>query len=292
MSNPTISPSIPLSAQSTTSAPPKFTTATANPQPQPLLYAHPETLRCATHPHASKKRKKDSKPPLPPPGCVACTYKLLKPDVSLDTAFTAIFPNVRPEMCPRCSNPTTTKNTPPSPMDKALGDSVLTVGDGDLTFSFALRQSLSASTKIHASSYETLATLLKVYGSTIPSVISTVGDSNVSYSVDATKLRETLTKASPKTEGEMYSSIIWNFPCTAEASGQDGQNTEMEQNKELLRGFVKCASAMLKDKGVVVLTHKTKPPYNHWKIVDVVEGVEVRRSEERSFELGMWYMYK
>ena len=204
----------------------------------------------------------------------------MKPDVCRDVAFTSKWPNVRPEMCPRSNSNTTTannnnnNNNNNNPLERIFGPSILSVGDGDLTFSYALRRMFDTSTsKIHATSYETNETLLKVYGSKINEVVDEIGRENVSFSVDATNLRPTLTKAAPATHDESFSSIVWNFPCTAEEAGQDGQNTEMERNKDLLREFTKCAASMLRGGGNVVITHKTKPPYNQWNIVHVIEGV-------------------
>jgi 25S rRNA (uracil2634-N3)-methyltransferase len=63
-----------------------------------------------------------------------------------------------------------------------------------------------------------------------------------------------------------FDRICWNFPCTAIANGQDGQNDDMDRNKDLVRKFMNGAIQMLKCQGEIHMCHKTKPPYNQWKL--------------------------
>jgi len=86
----------------------------------------------------------------------------------------------------------------------------------------------------------------------------------VRFDVDATELGA----AFP--DGDCFDRIVWNFPCVARGigSGKDGQNEEMEQNKTLVRAFCASAASHLAAGGEVHMTHKTKPPYNHWSIAE------------------------
>jgi Domain of unknown function (DUF2431) len=57
--------------------------------------------------------------------------------------------------------------------------------------------------------------------------------------------------------------------------GYDGQNCDMENNKSLIRQFVKGIVAeewIEPRRGEIHITHKTKPPFNQWSIVDLVAG--------------------
>jgi hypothetical protein len=158
---------------------------------------------------------------------------------------------------------------------------ILCIGDGDFTFSLAVARVLLGSGSTHknnnlkstivATSYETLSTLEKIYGK--DRLWVTLHELNklgvkVFYEVDATKLHETL----PLYYKEGYfHRIIWNFPCTAVENGQDGQNDEMEKNKELIRQFVASASYLLHTScGEIHMSHKTKPPFDQWKIEEEV----------------------
>jgi hypothetical protein len=283
----------------------------------------------------SKKQKKKAAQATPKPGCVACCYKLLTPDITLDKSFTSARPNVRPEDCPRSSSSTI------SEVPDVYNGVVVCVGDGDLSYGASLATALQnygptkeeeaaaaavvvdeesdddekvevksfhghkskntnkrnrdaassdksssstvpagSMTSVYSTSLETRATLDRVYGAeTIGASVSALGgESGVGYEVDVTRLGESLAKALPGVD--KVDTFVWNFPCTAESNGQDGQNSEMEQNKELLRKFAGNAAAL--GATTVVITHKTKPPYNQWSIVDLLEEVELADG------LGKW----
>ena len=205
--------------------------------------------------------------------CVPCAYKIGCFDVALDREFTNFVPNQRPEQCPRA---TASADTPAEgTLGYRTGMSVLTVGDGDLSFSLALARllrdgfNLSGGGRLICTSYESRETLERVY----PNFFETLSEllrlgARVEYEVDATRLTETLKKFDGK-ESLRFHRIIWNFPCTAISQGQDGQNAAMEDNKNLVLRFVQGARHMLHDKGEIHMSHKTKPPFNQWKLEEV-----------------------
>jgi 25S rRNA (uracil2634-N3)-methyltransferase len=221
------------------------------------LYAAPETIACA--------RK-----------CVPCAYKIGLFDVALDTDFCKQVPNQRPEQCPRLVAMDKPRHNTEGPSTNTMGYrpgmSVLCVGDGDFSFSLAVARILFASTpctsRLIATSYESEETLREVYpnfGET-HSELCRLGVT-IKYRVDATKLAETLSDGSDEADLQ-FDRICWNFPCSAIEKGQDGQNDEMEHNKELVRAFV--ASAAPYTNGEIQICHKTKPPFNQWKLEHVV----------------------
>jgi 25S rRNA (uracil2634-N3)-methyltransferase len=212
------------------------------------LYAPPVTLDCA------QKH-----------GCVPCAYKIGLYDVALDAEFTKKVPNKRPEQCPRSSS----EASPDGTMGYRQGMAALTVGDGDMSFSLALARILKpkdGSSTVIATSYEDKETLLKTYPSFEDNVkeLESLG-AKLFYNVDATRLSETLL---PSTNMK-FDRICWNFPCTAIANGQDGQNDDMDRNKDLVRKFMNGAMQMLNCQGEIHMCHKTKPPYNQWKLEHV-----------------------
>jgi hypothetical protein len=154
--------------------------------------------------------------------------------------------------------------------------SVLTVGDGDFSFSLALARILSkghqsGGKRLIATSYESRATLEGVY----PNLLDTLAElegcgAQVAYQVDATRLTETLpSRVLNENESLRFHRIVWNFPCTAIGHGQDGQNNAMEENKDLVRQFVNNARHLLHSDGEIQMLHKTKPPYNQWTLEKV-----------------------
>lgn len=200
--------------------------------------------------------------------CIPCAYKIGCFDISLDKEFTRCVPNQRPEQCPRAKSPSTAVE---GTLGYHSGMSVLTVGDGDLSFSLAIARILSTgergAERLVATSYESRATLERVYPS-FPDTLAELDEfvAQVAYQVDATQIRETLPTSIAHRQ---FHRIVWNFPCTAVNLGQDGQNDVMEENKELVRRFIRCASQLLHSNGEIHMLHKTKPPYNQWKLESV-----------------------
>lgn len=224
------------------------------------VYASYQTVHCALH-HL----------------CVPCAYKVGCFDVALDSDFCRAIPNQRPENCPRLLERADKRSE--GTLGYRDGMAVLTVGDGDFSFSLALAHLLSSSNetgmvkKVVASSYEKEETLRRVY----PEFDETLAElkslgATVFFEVDATRLAETLPPGVlGKGEENAFHRIVWNFPCTAISNGQDGQNQAMEENKDLVRKFVTNAKGLLSTKGGEIhMCHKTKPPYNQWKLEEVV----------------------
>jgi hypothetical protein len=100
----------------------------------------------------------------------------------------------------------------------------------------------------------------------------------VAYNVDATKIPETYKNINKN----KFHRICWNFPCTNITKGQDGQNKDMEQNKDLVRNFVKSAQSILTNHGdgELYICHKTKPPFNQWNLEEVaLENMEQSKTK-------------
>jgi 25S rRNA (uracil2634-N3)-methyltransferase len=227
------------------------------------LYTSEVTLHCALHRH-----------------CVPCAYKVGSFDVALDTDFCRAIPNQRPEQCPRSKQEQTTEGT----LGFRQNMAILTVGDGDFTFSLAMARLLGG--KVVATSYESKASLIQVY----PGIKQTITELEslgvtICYQVDATRLKETL----PETVKEFqFDRIVWNFPCSAVGKGQDGQNEAMESNKALVQDFVANGRHLLKPQGQFHLNHKTKPPFNQWNIEEV--AVEKCQDDNDNDSPNVYYL--
>jgi 25S rRNA (uracil2634-N3)-methyltransferase len=152
---------------------------------------------------------------------------------------------------------------------------VLTVGDGDFSFSVAVARIVNtkpeSQQRVVATSYESEDTLRKCY----PDFDLMVDElkfrgATIAYQVDATNIQPTLLSKVKEQTLPKFDRIIWNFPCTAVGKGQDGQNDAMEENKDLVRKFVRNARHHLSPTGELHVCHKTKPPFNQWNLEDVV----------------------
>jgi 25S rRNA (uracil2634-N3)-methyltransferase len=167
-------------------------------------------------------------------------------------------PNQRPELCPRAKN------------DQYDGlyeknQKVLTLGDGDFSFSLSLARGVDRFSKkggLVATSHESLSTILATYP-TAPSILAELKNlgASVMHEVDATDLA-----ACESLERHSFDYILWNFPCIRATGGADGQASEIEENKTLVRLFFRNVGDYLADKGEVHMTHKTIEPFSWWNI--------------------------
>jgi 25S rRNA (uracil2634-N3)-methyltransferase len=228
-------------------------------------------------------------------GCVPCCYKVV---LHTPPGWPRLRPNQRPEMCPRAE----LQAAPIVPGERrhcGLYDDrmdILTVGDGDFSFSLALARALYPDAacsdgshaqgfgRLVATSHESEASVLRVY----PNAADTLAELRargvaVYHDVDATDLQTTLPPCAGKDPARFHR-VVWNFPCIGRGleAGHDGQNTEMEANKQLVRDFCCSAAPLLwpahidqrDGGGEVHITHKTKPPYNHWGLVPLAANAQ------------------
>ena len=190
----------------------------------------------------------------------------------------------------------------------AKGDRILTVGDGDLTFSLSLAKRLKK-VKLIATTHETKASLEKAYGkdaikATLDELAVCGEDVLVLHGVDAAKLKESLMDAATavaasnkrdvlerveKCIDEGFDKIVWNFPCvsreedTGEAKdgareGADGRNpADVELNRNLTLTFIANAAVVLRKKkskkkrgaGEVHVTHKVGMHPSSWNVPEL-----------------------
>ncbi|KAJ8598268.1 hypothetical protein CTAYLR_005984 [Chrysophaeum taylorii] len=201
-------------------------------------------------------------------GCVHCAYKVCQKSSPLTT----LPPNWRPELCGRSGS---------EGASLFAGCRVLTVGDGDLSFSVALRR---AGVRVVATTLaESLDDLERRYPKSPVRVffreLEEEEEGNVVFGVDATK---------PPKFADLYDRVVFNFPCVDVPRGKDGQNPEsgvadsvaVERNRDLVRAFARAAvDGFLAPAGEILVSHKTKPPFSWWRVPDVVcegTGLELR----------------
>ena len=207
--------------------------------------------------------------------CVACAHKVCF-GVELPKGAK---PNVRPEMCPRAGAferddsrarakgvmgliPRTLDPLPTKPM-------VLTVGDGDLSFSAAVASWLGGDCVV-ATTFESRESVLASYPDTAPRILDALRRANATilHGVDASDLATTLVPKLHRTT--QFDFIVFNFPCIAvrSAPGLDAQNAERDANMELLERFGEGASALLAphSHARVLVSHKTKAAFGTWDV--------------------------
>jgi 25S rRNA (uracil2634-N3)-methyltransferase len=208
------------------------------------VYAFSETLICATPTNHGS-------------GCIPCQYKLFP------FGHSVLPPNQRPEQCPRARSRPSSNNDDSFRGLYSKNVKVLTLGDGDFSFSAAIAY-LSHPESVF-SSHESYQSLLQVY----PGVESTVDifsnkiPRKILHDIDATQLNKSFPTNMQKHKGD-FDVVVWNFPCVRVASGRDGQAEELAENKTLCSLFFKNIAEWLKPQGEVHVTHKLSEPFSWW----------------------------
>ena len=276
----------------------------SSPNPPPPIFAFKEQLSC-------KSNKK----------CEACVRKVEKmrreccsdgeDDVKKSSSSKIVLK--RPEECERFKRYHHHHHQEEEDKKQSVvglyakGDRILTVGDGDLTFSLSLAKRLKK-VKLIATTHETRASLEKAYGkdaikATLDELAVCGEDVLVLHGVDAAKLEESLMDAAAvaasnkrdvlerveKCIDEGFDKIVWNFPCvsreedTGEAKdgareGADGRNpADVELNRNLTLTFIANAAVMLRKKkskkkrGAVEVhvTHKVGMHPSSWNVPEL-----------------------
>ena len=144
-------------------------------------------------------------------GCVPCCAKVL-----INQGASTSLPNARPETCFRLVR---AANSTKKPRVTSIGlyrqgQSILTVGDGDFSFSLALARALKGA-RVVATSYESHASLAKVYGTACIDTLRELEQLGavVAHGVDAAELGTTLPAGAVPTGG--FDRVVWNFPCAS-----------------------------------------------------------------------------
>jgi hypothetical protein len=157
------------------------------------LYVLLETLTCASH------------------HCISCAHKIVAGEQQPPSSA-AYLPNVRPELCPRASGKVQVQHAN-GVIGLYLPDlSVLTVGDGDLSFSSSLAEVLGGE-QIVATTWESHDDVVSIYQS--PNALKRLAElhASVKHGVDAKRLAEQL----PSSSSCLFDFVVFNFPCIGES---------------------------------------------------------------------------
>jgi len=253
------------------------------------LYAHQFTIDCALQNN-----------------CIPCMYKLFPAGVT-DINNSTLVPNCRPEQCPRDyrnkrfeseqkiaekklerahRHASSSSEGVPSTNPWYNGKRVLTVGDGDFSFSLSLLKNHRPSCLV-ATSYESRASVLGTYKESKATLaelqsLSASHDVHVFHDVDAKALTQCEALAR---WCEHFDVVVWNFPCVRHPTGADAQLENMDENVEMLRLFFAEVFSFLAPPrrgeggvlvgGVVHITHKTFEPFCWWELVKIATNVQI-----------------
>lgn len=170
---------------------------------------------------------------------------------------------------------------------------ILTVGDGDLSFSYALATDIKP-TKLVASTYDDATTLTKKY---TDNALTALKASNVTVlnSFDATN-----PKTWQRLNGELFDMVVFQFPLIPAFVGQAAfrENTASINtlNRALLHQFIKYATDFALDKNgpmLCYITSKDVKPYREWNIEGSVnKGLAARYLGQMPFDISLFPGYK
>jgi hypothetical protein len=180
--------------------------------------------------------------------CIPCHYKIFP-----NGTFCSIHlpPNQRPEQCLRA------KSGPYCGLYKSH-HRLLTLGDGDFSFSLSIARNVKFTTgSLTATSHESSQQLLSTYNAVgIKDILKELKSRSITtlHCVDATNI-----DATSSIEKCFYDAIVWNFPCVRAENGADGQSSEIEINRHLLRDFFNNIHPyLLPGTGQLHITHKVR----------------------------------
>ncbi|XP_058782176.1 heavy metal-associated isoprenylated plant protein 41-like [Vicia villosa] len=156
---------------------------------------------------------------------------------------------------------------------------ILLVGDGDFSFSLSLAKAFGSADNIVATSLDTNDEVIKKYKNAKSNLeaLQKLGACLLD-GVDATAM-----KFHPDLKMRRFDRIIFNFPH-AGFYGKEDNLKMIKMHRNLVSGFFKNASHMLRENGEVHVNHKTTPPFDTWKIEELAEQSFLIMSECADFK--------
>ena len=187
---------------------------------------------------------------------------------------------------------------------------ILTVGDGDLTFSLSIsewfwhlkeaaegkkkRKKQVPPLKLVATSYDSLEELQSMYQPCFDHTHKCLlrNGSEIHCNVDATQLIKDKERLDGK--DEKFDRIIWNFPHGGFPEGEEDHHgpgfewtdSFLKRHSSLVRAFIEESKQFLRPDGMVIITNKSIEPFSLWDIPAMGEelGYELAFKEPFSID--------
>lgn len=170
------------------------------------------------------------------------------------------------------------RRPPPLPLRPEFFSStpapILTVGDGDLSFSLALARAADCGPRLTATVYDSRDTLVRKYPDAEGRIagLQQLG-AKVFFGIDARKL-----SSSPINDiivpGDKFGIIAFQFPLLPVMNKQEFQTASCKDpvlnNRLMLLEFLLEAKNLLLENGLAVITSKDVRPYTLWRLHDTL----------------------
>ncbi|KAI4816065.1 hypothetical protein E4T44_10661 [Aureobasidium sp. EXF-8845] len=153
-------------------------------------------------------------------------------------------------------------------------DRILTIGDGDLSFSRSLVDAHGCAALL-ATTFDSATEVLEKYPQAQENKDAIEAEEQrVIHDVDATKLGQ----KEVKKQAGGWERVMFNFPHVGGKSTD--VNRQVRYNQEMLVSFFKAVKPLLAPHGTVIVTLFEGEPYTLWNIRDLARhsGLEVQRS--------------
>nr|XP_043618842.1 heavy metal-associated isoprenylated plant protein 41-like [Erigeron canadensis] len=157
---------------------------------------------------------------------------------------------------------------------------ILLVGEGDFSFSLSLGLAFGDASNIVATSLDSFDLVMKKYKGAKRNldILYSLG-AQLLHGVDAFRM-----KLHTDLQMRKFDRIIYNFPHAGFHGNEDNQRMIM-MHRNLVCGFFKNASGMLRPEGEVHVAHKTSHPYQSWNIEELATQNSLRLLECIKFRL-------
>jgi 25S rRNA (uracil2634-N3)-methyltransferase len=137
---------------------------------------------------------------------------------------------------------------------------ILLVGEGNLSFSASLCESLTDASLLTATCYDSESVLNRKYPDAQENIeLIRDYEGTVLFGIDATRLHSI-----KSIKSRSFDRIIFNFPHAG--AGIKDQDRNILVNQKLLLEFFTSAVQVLADHGFILVTLKQGMPYDEWKI--------------------------
>lgn len=169
---------------------------------------------------------------------------------------------------------------------------ILTIGDGDLTFSYSLLAHHQI-TQLSASVLDAKATIMDKYSKNGINGLNRL-NANVHYELDITNA-----KTWPNTLCGAFDLVIFQFPLVPAVKSKDAFDQAPNQNivnRNLLRNYLLACFDYFLDKNgarLSYITSKEVKPYSHWQIeTDLVTDTSIAYLGKQAFNYSLFPDYQ
>ncbi|XP_071733183.1 uncharacterized protein At4g26485-like isoform X2 [Rutidosis leptorrhynchoides] len=172
--------------------------------------------------------------------------------------------------------------------DYSLNQSILVVGDGDMSFGLCLAKTLGSGKDMTVTSYDSFDQWKKMYPTAKLNMLGLMElGTTVIYQVDVKTMA-----SDTRFSKNQFERIIYNMPHAGFVDGLSESSDQMiKLHQELVKGYFDNASKLLTVKGEVHLRHHTHPPFDRWEVVELAKNAGLKLFKKVPFNPAEYPTY-